>query len=62
MAGTSFSRLGCENIDLILAATGMGECMCISKTCLVLLLGLWLCARLPGFMHILAHIYNGAHM
>lgn len=37
MAGTSSSLPGCENIDLILAATGMGECICISKRCLVLL-------------------------
>lgn len=61
MAGTSFSLPGCENIDLILAATGMGECICISKMCLVLLLGAWQCPGLPGFMYILAHIHNRAH-
>lgn len=62
MAGTSFSLPGCENIDLILAATEMGECICISKMCLALLLGAWLCTGLPGFMYILAHIHNGAHI
>lgn len=62
MAGTSFSLPGCENIDLILAATGMGECICISKMCLALLLGAWRCTGLPGFMYIVAHIHNGAHI
>lgn len=45
MAGTSFSRPGSENIDLILAATRMGDCMCISKMCLCCSpLGPWLCS------------------
>lgn len=61
MAGTTFSLPGCENIDLILAATGMGECICIRKRCLVLLLGMWLCAGLPGFMYILAHTQQSIH-
>lgn len=60
MAGTSFSLPGCENIDLILAAAGMGECICISKMCLVLLLGMWLCV-VSLVLCTFLHIYTTEH-
>lgn len=53
---------GWENIDLILAATGIGECICISKMCLwCSSLGLWLGASSRLYAHS-SHLHNRAHM
>lgn len=62
MAGTSFSRPGCENIDLILAATGMGDSMCISKTCLGCSPWVRSCALAPWLHAHPSHLHSPAHM
>lgn len=56
MAGTFSSLPGCEGIDLILAARGMGGgCMYIRRACLGLLFGNVAVCWSPGCLYILAH-------